>query len=956
MLSKENINYQITREERSVYIDIFLDNTSSNKYGGGVCEFACYFLKDGNIVEKKMYQLSGKFFFDLLGEGEYSFTIFVRNKTINDNEPIIKQTEKIEIRQYILAAVADEEVTEICSSINGLTLNKYDSILEDITEKIIFLDLIHMLECMQTKCNDEIVIIISSEMSKYIEQRKMVILFIRYIDGFKEELIKRIIQVGIRLNVKLIDTHQIFKRNENGIITYENYDTYCRSLRNQLKPLLEESKTKLFDLDIRVNIVNDQLVFKMTGIQDSLNVLYNYYILKDGKVIYKHKLWEYQNEFSYQLTENGIYMVQGFAKYNLEKKIIKSHTKEYFKECYKQKFDRLCYESKYTQKNKADFFAVSEPFADFAVIQSRNIINDIDLQDFQFYTLNSFSDKKNYLLSNKVPVEQHGKLWVCSGLISSHQELLYGNEMLKTVNILDGNKETGQYCIVEMGDSRICISCDYFTFNRIFYYYDSDVIVCSNRYHLLLLVVEKLGITLRLDVRKALMTLSSVRLPYLTQNMCAKMDMEGVKQCSNSYDIVLDKNGLSFQLNEYGKVLQDISTVNEKEYREELEKGCSEIIENINTIVKTEEKKNFIIDLSGGLDSRIVYSAALCSEINRGKAVIYSKDVSGSNDLSVAIMINNLYDLPWDTLTERRKRFDQHYNEIMQRSLFMGLYYSHNLIGGTSENDMCLRMTGACGEILMRPYTVRKFLNTKATNITDKREFLDYILKNYSEHIIVDYTASAEFVDYMCEEFKNYGNCGFMETMDRVYLEHRHGYHFEGGLDYCCGIQNLKPLQSKTLFKLHHKIFDLHKSIKLQLDIQNYIEPYLGAIIYDSEEDNTDREKLRDILYFKKEYHRYLKINDLNGGRNEYDVSVRDKQKNIIREIHNTEYLQTDFYYEMLDAWYMICNYSPLIKEKIGVAVWHYIQIHNADSERKTLRYLYNKIMSLKDQIDIFQN
>ncbi len=34
MLSKENINYQITREERSVYIDIFLDNTSSNKYGG----------------------------------------------------------------------------------------------------------------------------------------------------------------------------------------------------------------------------------------------------------------------------------------------------------------------------------------------------------------------------------------------------------------------------------------------------------------------------------------------------------------------------------------------------------------------------------------------------------------------------------------------------------------------------------------------------------------------------------------------------------------------------------------------------------------------------------------------------------------------------------------------------------------------------------------------------------
>lgn len=45
MLSKENINYQITREERSVYIDIFLDNTSSNKYGGGGMRICLLFLK-----------------------------------------------------------------------------------------------------------------------------------------------------------------------------------------------------------------------------------------------------------------------------------------------------------------------------------------------------------------------------------------------------------------------------------------------------------------------------------------------------------------------------------------------------------------------------------------------------------------------------------------------------------------------------------------------------------------------------------------------------------------------------------------------------------------------------------------------------------------------------------------------------------------------------------------------
>lgn len=920
-------------------------------------EYACYLLKDGVVVEKKMYQLSGTFGFELSDEGTYSFMLFVRNKAVNNNEPIIKQTEEIEVRQYRVAAFADEQTIGICSSISGLTLNQYPVLSEDITEKIIFLDCIYLLECLRTECDDAIIQMVSARLTEYMEQQKTVILFVRYIDGFeREELIARIIKEGIRLKIKLIDVHQILRRKENGILEYEDYAAYSRSLKNQLSFLLEESCKKLSGLDIQVNIniVNDQLLLHVSDSQNNPDIVYSYYVLKDGKVIYKHQIWEQTKAFAYELTENGIYMAQVYAKYNSETKMIKSHTVEYFRECYRQEFEQSCCECKAPSKDKVGFFACTEPFADFAVIQSSNTINDIDLPDFKFYKLNSFAEKKNYLVSNKVPADRHGKRWVCSGLISSDQELLYGNDMLDAVITLGGTKETGTYCIMEIDDERICVSCDYFAFNRIFYYADRDVVVCSNRYHLLLLVVEKMGIALKLDERKALMTLSSARLPYLTQNMCAKMDMEGVKQCSNSYDLVLDKNGLSFQLNEYGKVLQDTAIVNEREYREELESGCSEIVGNINTIMKKTEDKNIIIDLSGGMDSRIVYSAALQSGIERSRALIYSKDVRGSNDLDVAVMINNLYHLPWVTLSEERKAFDGYYNEMVQRSFYMGIYYSYNLIGGISLNNDSLRMVGACGEILLRPYTVRKFLHTEAAQITDKRSFLDYILQNYAEHIIVDYKASVEFVHYMFEEFERYGNCGLMETMDRVYLEHRHGYHFDGGISYACGIYTLMPLQSKTLFRLHHRIFDQHRSIKLQLDVQNCIEPYLGAVIYDSEEDNADREKLKDILYCKKDYYRYLKIDELNHDRQEYEMSVKEKQRNIIREKSDTDGQQSDSYQDMLEAWYMICNYSQLIKEKVGVAVWHYIRSHGGETDRKQLRYLYNKIMSLKDQIDIF--
>lgn len=406
------------------------------------------------------------------------------------------------------------------------------------------------------------------------------------------------------------------------------------------------------------------------------------------------------------------------------------------------------------------------------------------------------------------------------------------------------------------------------------------MIVCTNRYHLLLLVVKALGLELKLDEAKALMTVSSANHSYLTQNTCNRMDMEKVYQCANSYDIIVDKNGLSFEMNEYGKILSEKLFINEKEYRENLDKGRKEIVSNINAIMRAERDKNIVIDLTGGLDSRVVYGAALQSEMGREQLSIRTMDIAGNRDCEIANNINSIYQIPWETTKEERKKLNTKYNDMVQRSFYMGLYYSHNLIGTSVRNQSDIRLSGACGEILLRPYASRKYIDTELADVADTEKYLDYILRDWSDYIIVDHTASVEFVHYMLEEFENYADCSLMERLDRVYLEHRHGYHFETTLMWQLGVRILMPLQSKTLFKLHHNIYDVQCSIKLQLDMLNLIEPYLAAFPYDSENDNVDRNKLRDVLLYEKDYYRYLKLDQLNGNRDEYDMGLQEKARN----------------------------------------------------------------------------
>lgn len=292
MLSIENIAYDISRKDDSVSVNIYMKN-----FAWGVqFEYACYLLKDDIVAQKKMYQKSSRFQFHLEDNGTYSFALFIKERGKVECESVIKYTEKFEVRSYEIAVIADMEISEICASINGMLIHRYDSLDEDISEEYIFADIIYLVDSYTKKYEkDELAVSqVKSMLRDYVKQGKQLIFLLRYIDGYQNEIMNAIIKEALLLRIKFIDCHQILKRQEDGTLQYEDYSRFCKVLKRDLENILSMSSDQWSSLKMYIDVQRreDTLDFKIINEAAVGNEEYNFYILKDGQVYCKHGRWE----------------------------------------------------------------------------------------------------------------------------------------------------------------------------------------------------------------------------------------------------------------------------------------------------------------------------------------------------------------------------------------------------------------------------------------------------------------------------------------------------------------------------------------------------------------------------------------------------------------------------------------------------------------------------------------
>lgn len=250
-------------------------------------------------------------------------------------------------------------------------------------------------------------------------------------------------------------------------------------------------------------------------------------------------------------------------------------------------------------------------------------------------------------------------------------DLLIGSQdaINNGVQASDIRGDSGEFYLIELGDRSITVSADYFGVQSLFYYDHAETQVIASSYHLLLLILNRIGIELEIDVNKSLNMLTE-------QNVFGSGTAIETRYCHlNTIDqsFEMTDQGLSIKTDgdKHSYLYDEMTQFDEEAYSDLIVQARDEIVDNIAMIFNYPGFDEVIVDLSGGLDSRVIYAACtvLPQEVVRRKIRINtqfgpSPNAKQGGDLEFAALVNSVYNYP---LWEGYKDGSTQYRDISGR-------------------------------------------------------------------------------------------------------------------------------------------------------------------------------------------------------------------------------------------------------------------------------------------------
>ena len=448
------------------------------------------------------------------------------------------------------------------------------------------------------------------------------------------------------------------------------------------------------------------------------------------------------------------------------------------------------------------------------------------------------------------------------------------------------------------------------------------------------------------------------------QNFSRRMDVKGVYCLPIDKFIYFDDTGAHITDKPIAEILGDDREISDEEYISLLEQAKSEIVSNLDSIARHPKFEKVIVDVSGGMDSRLVFSALTNLPEHRDKIVINSQDTRGSpNELHVALTLNSNYGYPYDAIPETivLPPPKQLYNNIS--SYYLGTYYSFNYSNLKTQKKSAIRITGFGGEIVARPYYSRLHLHGKldtplVSDFTDgyfeKFGYLSLFGTNSELH------SSTKLL--FADELNMLPGEGALEKFDLHYLYYRNGLHCSDSLRADTSGPEFAILQSRSAFKLKKGCFTKHKSVKFQLDLMAALNPFLAQYPYESDMDNSAKETLSSQLLPVPSYMSNLKL-DIESDRTEWEAVQKKKRAERTIQCDNYDGYKIQFN-EILDgrlenivsALKIICSDDEEMIGEFAVPIYYFAHNHFKGQASGThFQNLYTKIMSLAHQIMILK-
>lgn len=520
------------------------------------------------------------------------------------------------------------------------------------------------------------------------------------------------------------------------------------------------------------------------------------------------------------------------------------------------------------------FTPLSYPHQDIAIISG----NSKELPNFASelgLSFQSLADDKIVTLSSFPIHRRADQSTLFSGTARGKSRLVFGQHDLR--DPAEVSDEIGDHVLLSVSGQRAVVRTDYFGISKLFQFHDAEHFIVSNRYHLLLLILKRLGKVLTLDKVKMAANFANHGQPF-TQAFTSRMDIAEVTMLPIGRAIVIDSGRAeSFDTS----ILSDIKSAtydDVNDYEARITSAANEITNNLEIALEHTRFKAVRVDLTAGLDARAVFCALSRLRQYAPKVRIHTADVPASPlDLPISLALTSSGPWAYDDIPRRFEwvRKERSHEEIL--SLDLGTYYGRTSANAYAHLDETLRISGFYGEIAARPYYARLLFGRVSDDITDE-ELVQRVTKPPIE--VSSDRELGLLRNILSEELAALPGRTAIERWDLHYLAYRNGLHCSDKWLSKTIAPSWGPLQSKHLFKLKCAMFQNEKSIKLQLDLINELNAELALIPFGRDKDNADR---ADIATRLQKSHITYMTTPPQIDRAEYDSAKKSQNLRTVR-------------------------------------------------------------------------
>lgn len=472
------------------------------------------------------------------------------------------------------------------------------------------------------------------------------------------------------------------------------------------------------------------------------------------------------------------------------------------------------------------FAPLTAPHQDIALIVGRHeaMPGFADELGLHFTQLSGRADRSCCTLSTRAMKSAGRRRVLFSGSARGEGRLILGQDDLRTPE--EVTEEVGEFILLTASGRNATIRTDYFGIAKLFVFRDGEHVVLSNRYHLLLAILQRLGKRLTLDKVKMAANFAHHG-QVLTQAFCSRMDIARIRMVPAGHFVTVEHGQVNICRSAIRSDIAAAASDDGESYDLRLRSAAEEITDNLKIALEHERFRSVRVDVTAGLDARMVFGALSRLPEFASKVRIHTADVAASpQDLPISLALTASGPWTYDDIPRTHEGVRQEISHEELTSLDLGTYYGHRPVNAHAHLDDTLRVSGFYGKVTARPYYARSLFGKVADDISGS-DLIDRVARPAPP---VSSPAEINALQVLLiEEFAKLPGQTALEKWDLHYLVYRNGLHCSDRWLCRTLAPSWGPLQSKELFRLKCATFHREGSIKLQLDLINELNPELGA-------------------------------------------------------------------------------------------------------------------------------